>query len=92
MIPEHYIIMILIGVACFFGGVGGSDINVAGKVDVHENKLCQIQKDFEDERKRTDERVFSVIKLVEKSMEQNAMVIEQNTKLLAHLEIRRSED
>ena len=87
MTPEHYIILVLIAVASFLAGIGVSHVKVAGKVGVHESQIAAIQADFEEERKRTDTRLFEVVRLVEKSLEQNGEVIKQNTKFLARLGI-----
>ena len=87
MTPEHYIIIILIAIASFLAGIGVSHVKVAGKVDVHEAKIAGLEKDFEGERKRTDERIYAVIGLVEKAIEHNGKVIEQNTKIIAKMEM-----
>ena len=85
MTAEYYIIIILIAIASFLAGIGVSHVKVAGKVDVHEAKIAGLEKDFEGERKRTDERVFEVVELVKSAIEHNGKVIDQNTLIIAKM-------
>ena len=52
-------------------GVGGFQIAIAGTVSTHGTKIDVIEKQFDQEKNRTDARIFAVTEIVNRTLDQN---------------------
>jgi len=76
----------LLGLLCGSLGFGLSQLTIVSDVRVHQVEILNLQKSFQEERKRTDDRIFEMVGQMKEQIRVNTQIVQQNQALISQNE------